>query len=181
MTDKKDTEAGTTETKSDSEKGSEADDKKKDEDKKKDQAGETDPALTQTLSFTVGTKDGTALPVSAIRTPAQITCQGATHPVDYADGIFQVTVPKGTDGLQLSVQKTGNDCGTGLTDLLFFARWGGYFTESKNKWQLCRTFWMVIRHSTVRRSYPAWSYIRCSCRMVPARSHLKNLSSKDPR
>ena len=137
VTDKKDTEAGTTETESDSEKGTEADDKKKDEDKKKDQAGETDPALTQTLSFTVGTKDGTALPVSAIRTPAQITCQGATHPVDYADGIFQVTVPKGTDGLQLSVQKTGNDCGTGLTDLLFFARWGGYFTESKNKWQLC--------------------------------------------
>lgn len=137
VTDKKDTEAGTTETESDSEKGAEADDKKKDENTKKDQAGETDPVLTQTLSFTVGTKDGTALPVSAIRTPAQITCQGATHPVDYADGIFQVTVPKGTDGLQLSVQKTGNDCGTGLTDLLFFARWGGYFTESKNKWQLC--------------------------------------------
>ena len=137
VTDKNDTEAGTTETESDSEKGAEADDKKKDENTKKDQAGETDPALTQTLSFTVGTKDGTALPVSAIRTPAQITCQGATHPVDYADGIFQVTVPKGTDGLQLSVQKTGNDCGTGLTDLLFFARWGGYFTESKNKWQFC--------------------------------------------
>ena len=139
VTDKKDTEAGTTETKSDSEKekGSEADDKKKDEDKKKGQAGETDPALAQTLSFTVGTKDGTALSVSAIQTPAQITCQGATHPVDYADGVFQVTVPKGTDALQLLVQKTGKDCGTGLTDLLFFARWGGYFTESESKWQLC--------------------------------------------
>lgn len=137
VTDKKDTEAGTTETKSDSEKGSEADDKKKDEDKKKGQAGETDPALAQTLSFTVRTKDGTALPVSAVSAPAQITCQGTTHPVDYADGVFQVTVPKGTDALQLLVQKTGKDCGTDLTDLLFFARWGGYFTESESKWQLC--------------------------------------------
>ena len=134
---KKDTEAGTTETGSDSEKSSEADDKKKDENKKKDQAGETDPALAQTLSFTVRTKDGTALSVSAIQTPAQITCQGTAHPVDYADGIFQVTVPKGTDALQLSVQKTGKDCGTGLADLLFFARWGGYFTETESKWQLC--------------------------------------------
>ena len=57
--------------------------------------------------------------------------------MDYADGVFQVTVPKGTDALQLLVQKTGKDCGTGLTDLLFFARWGGYFTESESKWQLC--------------------------------------------
>ena len=134
---KKDTEAGTTETESDSEKSSEADDKKKDENTKKDQAGETDPALTQSLSFTVRTKDGTALPASAVPAPAQITCQGTAHPVDYADGIFQVTVSKGTDALQLLVQKTGSDCGTGLADLLFFARWGGYFTESESKWQLC--------------------------------------------
>lgn len=133
----KDTEAGTTEAESDSEKSSEADDKKKDENTKKDQAGETDPALTQSLSFTVRTKDGTALPASAVPAPAQITCQGTAHPVDYADGIFQVTVPKGTDALQLSVQKAGKDCGTGLADLLFFARWGGYFTESESKWQLC--------------------------------------------
>lgn len=137
VTDKKDTEAGTAETESDSEKSSEADDKKKDENTKKDQAGETDPALAQALSFTVSTKDGTTLPVSAIQTPAQVTCQGTTHPVDYADGMFQVTVPKGTDALQLSVQKAGKDCGTGLADLLYVARWGGYFTESGDKWQLC--------------------------------------------
>lgn len=137
VTDKKDTEAGTAETESDAEKSSEADDKKKDENTKKDPAGETDPALAQALSFTVSTKDGTTLPVSAIQTPAQVTCQGTTHPVDYADGMFQVTVPKGTDALQLSVQKAGKDCGTGLADLLYIARWGGYFTESGDKWQLC--------------------------------------------
>lgn len=128
---KKDTEAETTEAESDSEKGSEADNKKK------AQADETVPALTQALSFTVSTKDGIALPITTVQAPVQITCQGTTHPVDYADGIFLVTVPKETDALQLSVQKTGKDCGTSLTDLLFFARWGGYFTESGKKWQLC--------------------------------------------
>ena len=137
--DKKNTEAGNSEKESDASEGRETDsdteDKKKNE--KTDQAGETDPALTQSLSFTVSTKDGTALPVSAVQTPAQVTCQGTTHSVDYADGIFQVTVPQGTDALQLSVQKTGTDCGTGLKDLLYFARWGGYFTESEGRWQLC--------------------------------------------
>ena len=181
VTDKKDTEAGTTETKSDSEKGSEADDKKKDEDKKKGQAGETDPALAQTLSFTVRTKDGTALPVSAVSAPAQITCQGTTHPVDYADGVFQVTVPKGTDALQLLVQKTGKDCGTDLTDLLFFARWGGYLQNPKASGSSARTFWMAIRRFIVRRRYPVWAYTRCSCRMAPVRSHLKSLLSRDLR
>ena len=138
MTDKKDTEAGTTETESDSEKGTEADDKKKDEDKKKGQAGETDPALDADTFLYRAHKgwhctSGLCGSGHRRRSPARVT----THPVDYADGVFQVTVPKGTDALQLSVQKTGKDCGTDLTDLLFFARWGGYFTESESKWQLC--------------------------------------------
>ena len=181
VTDKKDTEAGTTETKSDSEKGSEADDKKKDEDKKKGQAGETDPALAQTLSFTVRTKDGTALPVSAVSAPAQITCQGTTHPVDYADGVFQVTVPKGTDALQLLVQKTGKDCGTGLTDLLFFARWGGYFTESESKWQLCP---YLLDGDTALYSAAQVSGVGVyplQLQVAPVRSHLKRLLSRDLR
>ena len=138
--DKKHTEEGSSEAESDSEKkeaGSDIETKKKKDKEKKEPSGQTDPALAQSLSFTVSTEDGTALPVCAVQTPAQVTCQGTTHPVDYADGIFQVTVPKGTDALQLSVQKTGNDCGTSLADLLYIARWGGYFTESGNQWQLC--------------------------------------------
>ena len=89
------------------------------------------------LTAAIRTEEGAAVSVTAKQTPASVSCEGVTRAVDYADGVFEVTVPEDTETLMIQLGQTGNSDRRSIADKVFFARWNGYFIQQGEKWALC--------------------------------------------
>ncbi|MCU6725818.1 GATA Zn-finger-containing transcription factor [uncultured Clostridium sp.] len=75
--------------------------------------------------------NGETLKKEKLDVPAVLPVDGETHPVEYLQGVYKITVPSGSKTIQLTVpdQKEG--------EKISLTRWGGFLTESEKHWYLC--------------------------------------------
>ncbi len=84
----------------------------------------------QKAEMLVKISDGTVLQKERLDSPKTLTVGQETHPADYQQGVWKITVPKGTASLQITVPDQKEE-------ELLFTKWNGYLTESEKKWYLC--------------------------------------------
>ena len=79
----------------------------------------------------VADSNGETLKKEKLDVPAVLQVDGETHPVEYLQGVYKITVPSGSKTIQLTVpdQKEG--------EKISLTRWGGFLTESEKHWYLC--------------------------------------------
>ena len=75
--------------------------------------------------------NGETLKKEKLDVPTVLPVDGETHPVEYLQGVYKITVPSGSKTIQLTVpdQKEGKK--------ISLTRWGGFLTESEKHWYLC--------------------------------------------
>ena len=73
---------------------------------------------------------GEQLPTEAIEVPQQLTVEGQTYPVDYAQGVYRVYVPEGTDSVVITVPDQREE------ESLSILKWNGYVIEQEQIWSL---------------------------------------------
>lgn len=81
--------------------------------------------------LTASDENGAVLKKEKLDVPETLTADGETHPVEYLQGVYKITVPSGSKTIQLTVpdQKEG--------EKISLTRWGGFLTESEKHWYLC--------------------------------------------
>ena len=88
-------------------------------------------AEVQAFRLEAAFEDGVSIPVQEMKGPEELTSGAVTHPVDYRQGVYTVTVPEGTKTLLLTVSGVKED------EPLQLTRWNGYLIEYEEQWLLC--------------------------------------------
>ena len=88
-------------------------------------------AERQNFCLEVSFEDGVSIPVQEMKGPEELTSGAVTHPVDYRQGMYIVTVPEGTKTLLLTVS------GVKADEPLQLTKWNGYLIEYGEQWLLC--------------------------------------------
>lgn len=82
-------------------------------------------------------EDGTECQVEQMQTPESLNCQGTEKNVDYAAGVYSVSVPEGTETIQMNMTETVGKTAEQMQNTTFFARWNGYLLETEEYWEIC--------------------------------------------
>ena len=57
--------------------------------------------------------------------------------MDYAAGVYSVSVPEGTETIQMNMMETVGKTAEQMQNTTFFARWNGYLLETEEYWEIC--------------------------------------------
>lgn len=92
----------------------------------------TEPPLTVT------DMEGNAYTLSEVRTSPTLSLGGDVRSVDYADGVYTITVPKSTTDLRIALGDiTGVPEGRAAEDYAFFSQWNGEISNAPSGgWRL---------------------------------------------
>ena len=74
---------------------------------------------------------GAILQLEKLNCPKSLTVENETHPVNYQDGVYKVTVPENSRQLQITVP------GQEESEEILLTKWNGYLTELEQNWYLC--------------------------------------------
>ena len=99
--------------------------------------------------LTVEDTMGNEYELTELRTPPTLTMDTDTWPVDFVDGVYTVTVPKGTEDLRIALGDLSNVAeGEDPETYAFFSKWGGMLTgnSAEKIWHLEPFFidWMYL-------------------------------------
>ncbi|MDO4519318.1 MAG: hypothetical protein Q4B47_03330 [Eubacteriales bacterium] len=87
----------------------------------------------------VSLADGTICNLAEQSVPSELECNGISLPADYADGVFKVAVPEGTDSLQIAAHPSFDENET-IQMPFFFSGWKGYLWQDETEWKLYPEF-----------------------------------------
>lgn len=76
-------------------------------------------------------QNGNRLSLEELKCPSNLTVEGETHTVNYLQGVYKVTLPEGSDTLQITVLDQTEK------EEILLSKWSGYLTEQDHVWYLC--------------------------------------------